>query len=77
MTATIEPGSTRAVFSAAPTPVVTPHPINASCSSGRSDSTLTTECCETVIISANVPRPVIAWMSSPFSRRTRGTNITE
>ena len=36
MTATIEPGSTCAVLSAAPTPVVTPQPMSASCSSGRS-----------------------------------------
>ena len=76
ITATIEPGSTCAVLSAAPTPVVTPQPISASCSSGRSDSTFTTDIRWTVIISANVPRPVMATISSPSARRTRGTNIT-
>ena len=34
MTATVEPGWTFAVLSAAPTPVVTPQPMSASCSSG-------------------------------------------
>ena len=35
-TATVEPGSIFAVLSTAPTPVVTPHPINAARSSGIS-----------------------------------------
>ena len=59
MTATVEPGSTSAVLSAAPTPVVTPQPISASCSSGTSVSTLTIDDSLQVIASANVPRPVM------------------
>ena len=43
-TATVEPGRTSAVLSAAPTPVVTPQPISESCSAGTSVSTLTSEC---------------------------------
>ena len=35
MTATVEPGSTLAVLRAAPTPVVTPQPMRASCSAGQ------------------------------------------
>ena len=35
-TATVEPGSIRAVLSTAPTPVVTPHPMSAARSSGMS-----------------------------------------
>jgi len=37
-TATDEPGVTCAVFSAAPTPVVTAHPSNAARSSGKSSA---------------------------------------
>ena len=39
-TATDDPGHTAAVLSTAPTPVVTPQPMSASCSSGRSVSHL-------------------------------------
>ena len=75
MTATVDPGRTRAVLSAAPTPVVTPQPIRASCSGGRSVSTLTTEDSSTVIASAKVPRPVmqLAWL--PSERRTLGVTL--
>ena len=41
-TATVEPGSTFAVLSAAPTPVVTPQPISAARSSGMSSRIFTT-----------------------------------
>ena len=40
-TATVEPGSNLAVLSAAPTPVVTPHPISAARSSGMSSRIFT------------------------------------
>ena len=43
------PGLTCAVLSAAPTPVVTPQPMSASCSSGRSVSTFTTDASSTVM----------------------------
>ena len=59
-TAGVEPGSTPAVLSAAPTPVVTPQPMSASCSSGRLVLTLTIEDSLHVMVSANVPRPVMA-----------------
>src|SRR5271156_3900211 len=39
--ATLEPGATFAVFSAAPTPVITPHPISAARSSGTSSAIFT------------------------------------
>ena len=77
MTATVEPGSTWAVFRAAPTPVVTPQPMRASCSSGRSVSTFTTDIWSTVIWSANVPRPVKAGAMLPSLRVARGVNMTE
>ncbi len=76
ITATVEPGSTCAVLSAAPTPVVTPQPMSASTSSGRSVSTFTSENCDATIISEKVPRPVMPWISSPSARRKWGTNIT-
>src|SRR6266550_2527292 len=72
-TATVEPGSTRAVLSAAPTPVVTPQPISANCSAGRSVSTFTTDCSLIVITSENVPRPVMAVTTLPSGRVPRGT----
>ena len=40
-TATVEPGSIFAVLSAAPTPVVTPHPMSAARSSGMSSRIFT------------------------------------
>ena len=66
-TATELPGSTRAVHSAAPTPVVTAQPISASCSSGRSVSTLTRLASLTVMTSAMLPRPVMAGSCSTVS----------
>ena len=51
--------ATSAVLSAAPTPVVTPQPISASWSSGTLVSILTIDDSSHVIVSANVPRPVI------------------
>ena len=51
-TATVEPGSIRAVFSTAPTPVVTPQPIRAARSSGMSSSIFTSAFSCTSIFSA-------------------------
>ena len=76
MTATVEPGSTRAVLSAAPTPVVTPQPISASCSWGSSVSTFTTLIWFTVICSANVPRPVKPNALLPSARVAFGSNMS-
>src|SRR5207253_2384111 len=70
-TAPVEPGLTFAVLSAAPTPVVTPHPMSASCASGRSVSTFTTDASSTVITSANVPRPVMQKYGLPSGRVPR------
>ena len=60
MTATVAPGCTCAVLSAAPTPVVTPQPMSASWSSVTLVSILTIDDWSQVIASANVPRPVMA-----------------
>ena len=51
-TAQVEPGSTRAVLSAAPTPVVTPHPIRAARSRGMSSRIFTRAFSGTSICSA-------------------------
>ena len=51
-TATVAPGSTRAVLSTAPTPVVTPQPISAARSSGMSSRIFTTAFSCTSICSA-------------------------
>ncbi len=75
MTATLLPGSTRAVLSAAPTPVVTPQPMSASCSSGTSVSTRTTQASCTVIWSANVPRAVRAMALLPSARVALGRKL--
>ena len=75
MTATDDPGSTWAVLSAAPTPVVTPQPISASWSSGRSVVTRTAWCSATVMSSAKVPRPVNAVTGVPSARDARGVTI--
>ncbi len=59
MTATLAPGSTRAVLITAPTPVITPHPTSAAISNGTSSGILTAPSCGTVISSANAPQPAI------------------
>ena len=64
------------MFSAEPTPVVTPQPMSASCSSGRSVSTFTSEMSAHVIWSENVPRPVIVGRGVPSERVARGVAIT-
>src|SRR5439155_25046056 len=59
-TTTDDPGRTCAVLIAAPTPVVTPHPINDATSKGTSLSIFTAACSLTTISSANVPVPANA-----------------
>ena len=59
MIATVDPGSTPAVLSAAPTPVVMPQPISASWSSGTLVSIFTIDDSSQVMVSAKVPRPVM------------------
>ncbi len=57
ITATDAPGATRAVFSAAPSPVVTPHPISAAISYGTSSGIGTAQLAATTTSSAKVPVP--------------------
>ncbi len=52
ITATVEPGSTFAVLSAAPTPVITPQPTSAALSSGIPESILITDCLGSTAYSA-------------------------
>ncbi len=70
-TATDDPGHTAAVLSTAPTPVVTPQPMSASCSSGRSVCTLTSERSSTTAWSANVPMPSMGTAALPSPRASR------
>ena len=56
-TATVAPGGILAVVSAAPKPVVTPHPISAIRSSGRSSSIFTTAVSSTIAAWAKPPAP--------------------
>ena len=72
-TATVLPGSTLAVFSTAPIPVVTPQPIRASCSKGMSSSTLTTACSWTSICSAKEPNWAIWVIRVPPCLRRGGS----
>ncbi|OLE22899.1 MAG: hypothetical protein AUG49_17610 [Catenulispora sp. 13_1_20CM_3_70_7] len=57
ITATEEPGCTRAVLNTAPTPVVTPQPSSAPTSNGTSSGIFTAHCQGTTISSAKVPLP--------------------
>src|SRR3954463_9383684 len=54
-TATVEPGRTSAVLIAAPTPVVTPQPINAATRSGTDGFTVTTLMAGQTVYSAMFP----------------------
>ena len=54
-TATLLPGRTCAVFSTAPTPVVTAHPINAATASGTASGSGTQHSCGTTIQSLKQP----------------------
>jgi hypothetical protein len=71
ITATDDPGVTPAVFSAAPSPVVTPQPSRASSSSTRSVWTATTDASCTTMASANVPQPHTAPARRPSGRSNR------
>ncbi len=64
------------MLSAAPSPVVTPHPSRASSSSARSVSTATTDASCTTMVSAKVPHPHTAGASAPVGSRTRGVDET-
>ena len=64
------------MFSAAPSPVVTPQPSRASCSSARSLRTATTEASSTTIASAKVPQPQTAVARRPSGSAKRGAVIT-
>ena len=57
--ATLDPGSTRARFSTAPTPVSAAQPIRAPCSSGTSSGSGSTAAAGTTIRSASAPIAVI------------------
>ena len=57
ITATLDPGSTFAVFSTAPTPVRMPQDNSAAISHGTSSSTFMAASAGTTISSANAPRP--------------------
>jgi hypothetical protein len=57
ITSTSEPGSTLAVLTTAPTPVVTPQATSAAISNGMSSATFTAPSTGTTNSSANVPRP--------------------
>ena len=71
ITATVAPGVTCAVLSAAPNPVVNPQPISASWSDGRSVSTGMHDASWQIISSAKLPTPLIALAVDPSARRTR------
>ena len=76
MTATLDPGCTPAVFSAAPRPVVTPQPSSASWSSARSVCTGTIDASSTTIASANVPQPHTAVAVRPSGNSNRSAAST-
>ncbi len=71
ITATLDPGCTPAVLRTAPSPVVTPQPSRASCSSARSVATATIDASSTTIASANVPQPHTAVAVRPSGRAKR------
>jgi hypothetical protein len=71
ITATLAPGCTPAVLRAAPSPVVTPQPSRASCSSGRSVVTGTIDASSTTMASAKVPHPHTAVAVRPSGRAKR------
>jgi hypothetical protein len=68
MTTTEEPGSTLAVWMAAPTPVVTPQPISAPISNGTSSGSFTAQPAATTLSSAKVPVPEKPKTSAPSKR---------
>src|SRR5262245_50096410 len=64
-TTTDEPGLTLAVFSAAPTPVMTPQPTSEAISCGVSGSIFTTPCWGRIVYSAHVPVPAKLKIGDP------------
>ena len=66
ITATVEPPGTSAVYSAAPTPVITPQPISAASAIGISSGILTIPFSEVTIISAKEPTEANCRMGCPF-----------
>lgn len=66
-TATVEPGRTFAVRSAAPTPVLTPQPTSAAALKSTSFSILDVQMAGTTAYSAMFPRKVITAIGLPSS----------
>ena len=71
-TATVAPGSTRAVLKTAPTPVVTAQPTSAARSRGIFASILTTLSVDSVAYSAITPQPEKTLSGLPAASLTRG-----
>ena len=69
-TTQVEPGSTRAVLSAAPRPVESPHANSAAPSSGACGSIFASAICGITVYSANVEVPM-KWRSGSPSRERR------
>ena len=67
ITTTLDPSSTRARFSTAPTPVSAAQPIRAPCSSGTSSGSGSTAAAGTTICSASAPIAVIRYTGAPSS----------
>src|SRR5581483_3859527 len=65
MTATVEPASTFAEFTTAPTPVTTPQPMSAATSIGTDDSSRTTDASGAIVSSPNAAGPRPGLMCSP------------
>ena len=65
MTATESPGCMRATFSTAPTPVDTPHEINAAMSGSRSFGTTATFTAGVTVCALKLPSPRVVAMSVP------------
>src|SRR4051812_50105849 len=72
-TAHVEPGWTLAVFSAAPSPVDSPHANRHARSSGASGETLAKAISGITVASANVEVPMKWRISSPFRERRGGS----
>ncbi len=67
MTATLEPGGTTAVFSTAPTPVVTQQPIKAATAGSTPSGRAIAAASGTTVASAIVPMPQYDMTDSPSS----------
>src|SRR5689334_3202084 len=71
-TATLLPGRTPAVYSAAPTPVITPQAIRHACAGGTSGEMGTAWLAWTTVCVAKVPSPMIGGGYSPLGVCWRG-----